>query len=133
MVVLVAQCCWVNRTKQQCQAELLQPLLTFQAGASAFLLRSFFRFSPYPEVACRVEFLSSFTPAPGAGAASVATPLVERFAARLLVLFVRHAALLRPLSQAGKLQLAKVHIRCSDAKHGTREPLHSRKLYLSCA
>jgi hypothetical protein len=57
---------------------------------------------------CRVEFLSSFAPPPGAGSASVATPLVERFAARLLVLFVRHAALLRPLSQAGKLQLAKV-------------------------
>lgn len=55
-----------------------------------------------------VEFMSSFAPAPGAGSASVTTPLMERYAARLLVLFVRHAALLRPLSQAGKLQLAKV-------------------------
>jgi len=54
------------------------------------------------------EFLSAFLPPPGPGSASVATPLVDRFASRVLVLFARHASLLRPLSQAGKLQLAKV-------------------------
>jgi len=37
----------------------------------------------------------------------VAGALVERMAARLLVFFARHAALLRPLGAAGKLQLAQ--------------------------
>lgn len=39
---------------------------------------------------------------------AVARALVERMAARLLLFAVRHASLLRPLPQAGKLQLAKV-------------------------
>jgi hypothetical protein len=76
---------------------------------------------------CRVEFLSSFAPPPGAGSASVATPLVERFAARLLVLFVRHAALLRPLSQAGKLQLAKVRFTALSVDDGCKHWNQSRK------
>lgn len=38
----------------------------------------------------------------------MASALVERLGCRVLLLFVRHACLLRPLSQAGKLQLAKV-------------------------
>jgi hypothetical protein len=37
----------------------------------------------------------------------VAGALVERMAARLLVFFARHAALLRPLGAAGRLQLAQ--------------------------
>lgn len=69
-----------------------------------------------------MEFLSSFAPPPGTGSASVATPLVERFAARLLVLFVRHAALLRPLSQAGKLQLAKVRFTNLCGSHVYKHP-----------
>lgn len=63
----------------------------------------------------RVEYLSKFSPPPSGptssaasgGGLTVARSLVERLAARLLLFFVRHAALLRPLSQAGKLQLAK--------------------------
>jgi len=42
---------------------------------------------------------------------SYTAALVERLARRVLAFFVRHAALLRPLSQAGKLQLAKVPVR----------------------
>jgi len=41
----------------------------------------------------------------------VAGALVERMAARLLVFFARHAALLRPLGAAGKLQLAQAPLR----------------------
>lgn len=37
----------------------------------------------------------------------MARSLVERMAARLVLFAVRHASLLRPLAQAGKLQLAK--------------------------
>ena len=57
---------------------------------------------------CRAELLSRFVPRPSPAAPSFAGALLERFAARLLVFFVRHAALVRPLSQHGKLQLAKV-------------------------
>lgn len=39
---------------------------------------------------------------------AVARALVERMAARLVLFAVRHASLLRPLPQPGKLQLAKV-------------------------
>ncbi|GAB4821831.1 hypothetical protein N2152v2_008877 [Parachlorella kessleri] len=56
---------------------------------------------------CRVEFLSKLSPSPSSPTPSVGRALVERMAARLLVFFVRHAALLRPLGQAGKIQLAK--------------------------
>lgn len=57
---------------------------------------------------CRVEYLSKFSPSPSSPGASFAGALVERMAGRILVFFVRHASLLRPLSQAGKVQLAKV-------------------------
>ena len=61
---------------------------------------------------CSVDFLSKFSPSPSpssaAAGASFAGALVERMAGRVLVFFVRHASLLRPLSQAGKVQLAKV-------------------------
>ena len=64
----------------------------------------------------RIEFFSKFVPPPTMGlssfsstssSSSVARALVERLASRLLVFFVRHAALIRPLSRSGKLQLAK--------------------------
>lgn len=56
----------------------------------------------------RLHFLSKFVPAPSPAVASFAALLTQRLAARTLVFFVRHAALLRPLNQSGKLQLAKV-------------------------
>ncbi len=56
----------------------------------------------------RAEYLNKFSPAASAAAVSFAGALVERMAARVLVFFVRHASLLRPLGQAGKLQLAQV-------------------------
>ena len=55
-----------------------------------------------------MEYLSKFTPAANPqNSGSVGAALTQRFASRLLVFFVRHSSLLRPLSQAGKLQLAK--------------------------
>lgn len=54
----------------------------------------------------RWEFLGSLGGA--GGGQSVASALVARLGCRVLLLFLRHACLLRPLSQAGKLQLAKV-------------------------
>lgn len=57
---------------------------------------------------CRVEYLSKISPAPASNAGSFGGALVERMAGRILVFFMRHASLLRPLSQAGKVQLAKV-------------------------
>ncbi|PSC76466.1 conserved oligomeric Golgi complex subunit 5 [Micractinium conductrix] len=56
---------------------------------------------------CRLEFLTKFNPSPASPVPSVARSLVERMAARLVLFAVRHASLLRPLPQAGKLQLAK--------------------------
>lgn len=71
----------------------------------------------------RVEFLSRLLPSlpqPSASAAAaaaaaagsrggdlIATALTREMAARVLAFFVRHAALLRPLSEAGKLRLAR--------------------------
>ena len=55
----------------------------------------------------RVEYFSKFSPAPASAPGSFAGALVERMAGRVLLFFVRHAALLRPLSQAGRVQLAK--------------------------
>ncbi len=69
----------------------------------------------------RVEYLSKFSPSVTSPSASFAGALVERMAGRILVFFVRHASLLRPLSQAGKVQLAKV---------GTPHQLHQDS---SCA
>ena len=58
----------------------------------------------------RLEYLSKFSPAASAqNAASVGAALTQRFASRMIIFFVRQASLLRPLSQAGKLQLAKVN------------------------
>ena len=57
----------------------------------------------------RIEYFTKFNPPPGIASrgSSVPRALVERMAARLLIFFVRHAALVRPLSLSGKLQLAK--------------------------
>ena len=60
----------------------------------------------------RVEYLAKFTPPPGlmtgpTAASSVPRALVERMASRILIFYIRHAALVRPLSPSGKLQLAK--------------------------
>jgi len=55
----------------------------------------------------RTEFLVKFTPVPSPAIPSVGGALAERLAGRLLVFALRHAALARPASQAGRLQLAK--------------------------
>lgn len=47
----------------------------------------------------RAEFLSKFVPLPSPAVPSCVGALTERMASRLLVFFVRHAALVRPLSQ----------------------------------
>lgn len=56
---------------------------------------------------CRLEYLSKFMPAPSPHVHSFAAALVQRMASRVLIFFVRHASLLRPLSDTGRLQLAK--------------------------
>lgn len=53
------------------------------------------------------EYLSRFVPVPSPNVPSCAASLVERMAARLLMFFVRHASLVRPLGPTGKLQVAK--------------------------
>eukprot|EP00955_Chlamydomonas_euryale_P047335 353643-Chlamydomonas_euryale.AAC.13 len=55
----------------------------------------------------RSEFLSRFVPAPSPTVPSVASALCERLACRVLLFFVRHASLVRPLGPRGSLQLAK--------------------------
>lgn len=56
----------------------------------------------------RADFLAHFVPQPSPSVPSLASLLCQRFAGRLLAFFVRHAAMLKPLAQPGKLQLAKV-------------------------
>lgn len=56
----------------------------------------------------RADFLSHFVPQPSPSVPSFAALLCQRLAGRLLTFFVRHVALLKPLAQPGKLQLAKV-------------------------
>ena len=61
----------------------------------------------------RSEYLSQFHPAPSPQLPSFVSALTERMACRVLVYFVRHASLVRPLSNDGKLRLAKVsHAMC---------------------
>eukprot|EP00271_Cylindrocystis_brebissonii_P008357 TRINITY_DN22545_c0_g1_i1.p1 TRINITY_DN22545_c0_g1~~TRINITY_DN22545_c0_g1_i1.p1 ORF type:complete len:876 (+),score=237.99 TRINITY_DN22545_c0_g1_i1:407-3034(+) len=64
----------------------------------------------------RAEFLSPLVPQISVSAASaltagvdepICTGLARRMASRVLLFFVRHAALVRPLSEAGKLRLAR--------------------------
>ena len=56
----------------------------------------------------RHDYLNKFVPQPSPNLSSFATMLCRRLAARTLAVFVRLAALLRPLGEQGKLQLAKV-------------------------
>lgn len=60
----------------------------------------------------RTEFLSRLLPssmsnATGTTAETICSRLVRRMASRVLVFFVRHASLVRPLSEIGKLRMAK--------------------------
>lgn len=59
--------------------------------------------------AFRSEYLSKFNPPPAVSSSteSAQRALAERMARRIVSFFVRHAALVRPLSRPGKLQLAK--------------------------
>lgn len=56
----------------------------------------------------RSDYLLQFQPAPSPQVPSFVSALTERMACRVLVFFVRHASLVRPLSNDGKLRLAKV-------------------------
>ncbi|GLC41103.1 hypothetical protein PLESTM_001156100 [Pleodorina starrii] len=85
----------------------------YRAGADAAAAAEVTSTSPHvAEVAAlladfRGEFLSRFVPPPSPSVPSCVGSLVERMACRVLVFFVRHASLLRPLTQAGKLLVAK--------------------------
>jgi hypothetical protein len=73
--------------------------------------------SPYMEVlqTCilhfRSEFLCRLLPssanATTAGAETICTRLVRSMASRVLIFFIRHASLARPLSESGKLRMAR--------------------------
>ena len=56
----------------------------------------------------RADYLNQFAPPPAPNGASFAALLCQRLVGRALAFFMRHAALLRPLGQQGRLQLAKV-------------------------
>ncbi|GAX78041.1 hypothetical protein CEUSTIGMA_g5483.t1 [Chlamydomonas eustigma] len=58
-------------------------------------------------VSFRSEFLTKFVPIPSPAVSSCVVSLMERMASRLLLFFVRHASLARPLGPHGKLQVAK--------------------------
>ena len=60
--------------------------------------------------ATRSDYITRFTPLPSPTAASVASALVERMAARIAYFFVRHAALKRPLTPEGVAQLGRVRL-----------------------
>ncbi|XP_065851842.1 conserved oligomeric Golgi complex subunit 5 [Euphorbia lathyris] len=59
----------------------------------------------------RTEFLSRLLPsaanATTAGAETICTQLVRSMASRVLTFFIRHASLVRPLSESGKLRMAR--------------------------
>lgn len=59
----------------------------------------------------RSEFLSRLLPpsanSTAAGAETICTQLVRSMASRVLVFFIRHASLVRPLSESGKLRMAR--------------------------
>ncbi|TYG50088.1 hypothetical protein ES288_D10G147600v1 [Gossypium darwinii] len=73
--------------------------------------------SPYMEelqkciLPFRREFLSRLLPssanATTAGTETICTRLVRSMASRVLILFIRHASLVRPLSESGKLRMAR--------------------------
>lgn len=60
----------------------------------------------------RKEFLSKLLPSSSAkvisiGTETICTRLVRSMASRVLIFFIRHAALVRPLSESGKLRMAR--------------------------
>ncbi|XP_011098092.1 conserved oligomeric Golgi complex subunit 5 [Sesamum indicum] len=72
--------------------------------------------SPYMEelqksiIHFRAEFLSRLLPSSGASFAkteTICTRLVRSMASRVLIFFIRHASLVRPLSESGKLRMAR--------------------------
>ncbi|CAA2977994.1 conserved oligomeric Golgi complex subunit 5 [Olea europaea subsp. europaea] len=57
-----------------------------------------------------IEFLSWLLPSSGAisvEAETICTRLVRSMASRVLIFFIRHASLVRPLSESGKLRMAR--------------------------
>lgn len=54
----------------------------------------------------RTEFLSKLLPS-ASRSETICTTLVRRMASRVLIFFIRHASLVRPLSESGKLKLAR--------------------------
>lgn len=72
--------------------------------------------SPYMEelqkniIHFRTEFLSRLLPSSGTistGTETICTRLVRSMASRVLIFFIRHASLVRPLSESGKLRMAR--------------------------
>lgn len=55
----------------------------------------------------RSEFLSKLLPSSASQSETICTRLVRRMASRVLIFFIRHAALVRPLSESGKLRMAR--------------------------
>lgn len=59
----------------------------------------------------RTEFLSRLLPSSAnsvlAGTETICTRLVKSMASRVLIFFIRHASLVRPLSESGKLRMAR--------------------------
>ncbi|KAJ0974721.1 hypothetical protein J5N97_016686 [Dioscorea zingiberensis] len=55
----------------------------------------------------RAEFLSKLLPSPATRSETICTRLVQRMASRVLIFFIRHASLVRPLSESGKLRMAR--------------------------
>lgn len=55
----------------------------------------------------RNEFLSKLLPSSTSRSETICTSLVRRMASRVLISFIRHAALVRPLSESGKLRMAR--------------------------
>lgn len=55
----------------------------------------------------RNEFLSKLLPFSPSRSETICTRLVRRMASRVLIFFIRHSALVRPLSESGKLRMAR--------------------------
>jgi conserved oligomeric Golgi complex subunit 5 len=55
----------------------------------------------------RSEFLSKLLPSSSSRSETICTIMVRRMASRVLIFFIRHASLVRPLSEAGKLRMAR--------------------------
>ncbi|KAJ8471990.1 hypothetical protein OPV22_026333 [Ensete ventricosum] len=53
------------------------------------------------------EFLSKLLPSSASRSETICTMLVRRTDSRVLIFFVRHSALVRPLSESGKLRVAR--------------------------